>query len=466
MSHSSMLSSKWTRWAVTLGLPAMLFLIPVTETFTPQLRMFFAITAFFIIFVCFGFTNVLLPSLLVSALYIISGIAPAGVALSSWTNLTVYMVIGAFAIANALEECGLLKRVAIRVIQKCGGTYNGTLYGMYIIGCVLAVMTFNNHWLVIIAFAYGIVKAFNFQPFSREASLIMFSSAIGASAMGPTLYNPFSVGLLESGMKAVMGADYIFPWYLQTLQNWPFLFVPVIVIWILTRMYHTREFNSKINHEYFRTELERMGPMSVKEKKACVILAVLLAYLLLQPLHKLPIPWGFMIIPWFMWAPGVEVATDKSLKGIGFGFIAFLASCMSIGVVGVHLGINNFVTATLGTMLGNMGAWGLSVFTLIFGTAANIVLTPAAIFSTLMVPLGQAALSGGINPEAIAITLMNASDVYFLPHEVSCMIVLFSFGMMSMRQFIVYSTVKSLIMIAFFMTVSVTYWIFNGFLFI
>lgn len=40
-----------------------------------------------------------------------------------------------------------------------------------------------------------------------------------------------------------------------------------------------------------------MGKMSTKEKKALVMLGVIMAYMLLQPVHGLGMEYAFMIVP-------------------------------------------------------------------------------------------------------------------------------------------------------------------------
>ena len=152
----------YVKWLVTLLLSAGVMLVPAGGGFDEELRLFSAITVFYICTIVFEFLNVIVPSALLTAVYVLSGLAPVEVALQPWTSPLVYMIVGAYALVNVMDECGLLKRVSIWCILRCGGTYNGALYGMFLTGLVLGIITFNNAYLIMVSFAYGVTKSFGY----------------------------------------------------------------------------------------------------------------------------------------------------------------------------------------------------------------------------------------------------------------------------------------------------------------
>lgn len=451
------------QWAVTILCSLAILLIPTGDVFTSDLRLFFAITVFFILLVCFGFFGMLLPSMLLFALYLVTGLADAATVYSSWSNTTVWMVVGTFAVAYGMEECGLLRRISMWIAIRCGGTYNGILYGMYILGLVVGALTFVNGFIIVLTFAFGLIRAFDFKPLSKEAGLLMFVSAIGGSYPASVVYCAPAIALLESGIQMATGTDFTIPWYMQTTVNWLMFLLPVVVIFIYTKIYKTKRFNDRINKQYFLDELKKLGKITKPEIKTAVIFILLMLYLLTQPLTGWPIAYGFMLIPWLLWAPGINVATTETLNRINFGVISFIAACLAIGTVGTSLGIGDFVVQTLGEPLSNLGVFGFLTATLGVGTIANLVMTPYAIFASLTAPLVSIGLPMGINPAAIAMTLLISSDIYFFPHEVTCLVVMFSFGMCTMGDFIKFATIKTVITFIFFMALVIPYWMLTGF---
>ena len=116
-------------WIVSILVPVIVSLLPVSGIFTGSLKTFFVITLFVILIIAFELLPKLIAAILLPSLYLISGLVPADIAFASWTSTTVWMVMGGLILSNVLEDCGLLKRIAFFVIRKCGGTYTGVVFG-------------------------------------------------------------------------------------------------------------------------------------------------------------------------------------------------------------------------------------------------------------------------------------------------------------------------------------------------
>ena len=58
------------------------------------------------------------------------------------------------ALTVALDECGILKRISYVIIKRLGGSYNATLYAIYIVGVVLGQLCFCGHYFLMIGFVY------------------------------------------------------------------------------------------------------------------------------------------------------------------------------------------------------------------------------------------------------------------------------------------------------------------------
>jgi len=100
-------------WMISIIIPAVIGTISVSQNFTKELKTFFIITIFIILIIAFELLPKLIASVLLPALYMISGLVPAEVAYASWTSTTVWMVLGGLVLSAVLEECGLLKRIAL-----------------------------------------------------------------------------------------------------------------------------------------------------------------------------------------------------------------------------------------------------------------------------------------------------------------------------------------------------------------
>ena len=151
--------SKLIGWIVTIATAIGIMCIPLSEAFTPQIRLFAMLSITVICIVAFDLMDVIIPSVLLPFAYYVFHVVPINIAYSPFTTETFWMILGAFVLTNALEECGILMRIAYWIIKTCGGTYNRTLYALYLVGLVLGIICFCGHYLLLISLTYGICKA-------------------------------------------------------------------------------------------------------------------------------------------------------------------------------------------------------------------------------------------------------------------------------------------------------------------
>jgi len=445
-------------------IPIVIMLLPVSEHFTTELRLFFAITVTFLVLIVFDLMDLLVPSVLLTAAYILSGLAPANVALSPWTSPLIYMIIGAYALVNAMEECGLLKRISIWCIRKCGGTYNGALYGTFLAGLILGAVTFNNAYLIMVSFAYGVTKSFGYEKPCKEAAVMMFMGAVSAHACATALYNPLWIGLAETSLNTLQN-NYVIPWYEQTIVAWPTIIFNLIFIFLVTKIFKTKQIGGNTNSKaYFDEQARALGKIDLAEKKCCIVLALLMLYLVTSPVHGLAAAYGFMVLPWLLYIPGVNVGTKKTLSKINLGLMVFIVSSMSIASVGSYVGLTEFITSIFVPILLNLPPTIILTGTFIGGIIANILMTPGAMLPTLSAPFASIALNVGINPMAIVMTLILTCDVYIFPYEIPAFMILVGFGLINMSEFIKFATLRSILFIIFFLVFQIPYMYLIGYI--
>lgn len=453
-------SNLW-KWLLTFCVSFGILLIPTNEIFTSDLRLYFAVTVFVIFLFIFEFAPLLVSAALLPALYIFSGLAPIEVALSPWLKPVVYMAIGAFIFANVLDECGLLKRICLWCIVKCGGTYNKTLYAFYFAGIVLSIMTFGRGYIIIATMAYGICKAFGYDKPCKESAIIMSVACIGAFGCTAFIYSPVTLSLLQSGIEA-MGLTVTMNWYTAFIYNWPHILSALLFIWYMTKIFKTKNLVVKDSKELFEQQLKDLGKITKEEIRALIILAVIVTYILTQNIHGWPLEYVFFVAPYLLFFPGFKAATTNSANKVSLSVLIFMTSCMSIGTVGVAVGFQDFFMATAMPIVSTLGPIPVTILTVVAAAASNLVLSASAIYATLSAPLAQIAIMLDINPVALMMATIVGSDCYFFPHEVTTFVVVFSFGLITMKDFIKLASLKTLLTFVVFCLIEIPYWYFAG----
>jgi len=453
------ISGKVWKWLFAIGLPLLILAIPVNEAFTIQAKLFLVFSIMAILIIALDLMNMVVPAILLPTCYTVFNVVEVGTAFKGFSTPTLWVILGAYALTVVLDECGILRRIALVVVKKLGGTYNATLYAIYVVGIILGQLTFCGHYFLLIGFVYGICKAMDLKPFSKEAVIMMGVGGMGAMNVKVFLWQTSNMGLLINGYQTVFPDFNITPMQLL-LYNAPEIVVAFLFIFLVTKIFHTSEVKFEGGKEYFISEHEKMGKMTIREKKAAVLLVALMAYILFQPYHKFSMNYGFMVIPWLAFIPGVNVGDDQSIERIKkfFGTFLFAGSCITIGQVANALGLGALLADLMLPVLSSVGQIGLTYGVLILGAVANLLLTPAAMSTLLPTILGPIYQVLGFNPMVGMLTVIYSLDVIFLPHEVTAYLVLFGFGMMNMKQFVQFFGGKSLFTILMLGVIQIPWW--------
>lgn len=453
-------TSQWVKWIITFGVPLIIFFMPVTEVFTHEIKWFCIITVWTLLCSAFELLDLYIPSILLPVLYVMAGGCNATVAYSSWTTLVVFNIIGAMLLANVLESIGLLNRIAFWIIRKCGGTFNGAVWGLFFAGLIISFITFANGYVVIATLSYGVCKALGVSR-NKEACIVMMSGMLAASTVRMFIFSPVTVGLCVTGAQTV---DPTFDINIVnlTVANLPVLLYCMLFIFLMTVVCKTKHSSFSGGKTYFDQEYAKLGKMSSREKKAAVVLALLIVYIFTQPLHGLNTFYGFIVFPCLLFFPGIQVGSSANIKGLPFSTILFVAACLAIGAVGTSLGIMQMISAMLAPQLTAMGTIGALYGIMTLGVLVNLLMTPAAMLSVLPAPVMQICMDAGLSGRAAMYTMIFSTDLVFLPYEYVTFLIFFSFGVMSTGQFLKYHAIKNLLFYVFFGLMIVPYWYLIG----
>lgn len=452
----AMEKGKLIGWLVTIAISAAIMLIPVSETFTPEIRAYLMLSICVISIVAFDLMDIIIPSVLLPVAYYIFHVVPIQTAYAPFTTDTFWMILGAFVLTNALDECGILKRIAYWIIKTCGGTYNRTLYALYLVGLILGIITFCGHYLLLISLAYGICKAMGFGR-SKESLLIMMVGGIAGLNVKLFAYRPSTMSMMVTQVKTI-DPGFSVTFLDQMLYNCPSVLMAVSFIWLLTKIYKSHTFVLPGGKQYFEEEYRNLGPMSPAEKKAAVLLAILMIWISTEPLHGISANYSFMTLPWLCFVPGINIGTRKSINQINLGVIFFVAACLGIGIVGTKLGFTQLLAGKIAENISGIGVNCFLFLMLFLSTLVNLILSPGAMMAVLPAPFASLSLQLGMNPLPSLLTIIYSTDFVFLPHEVPAYLIMFGFGLMTMKDFIKLHLMKIAWFTLLFGLIQIPFW--------
>lgn len=452
--------SSLLKWLVAIILPLLIWLCPVTELFTANLKMFSVITVFIIAIIALELLPVLIAAVLLPTLYYLSGIVTMETAFATWTTTTVWMVLGALILSAVLDECRLLRRIAYVIITKFGGTYKGAVFGSFVIGIVLNIITFGNGWPICLPLVYGICKAMNLKK-GKEACLICFAGCCSGCGSIVYLFHPGYSSLLQGVVNQFI-PDWSMSLFTLFIYNSWYLVFCLIALVIFLKMYKVKDENLNFNKEYFSDQLKDMGKMSAAEKKALAVVILILVYMFTIPVTGFPSEISFLILPYLVFVPGMNLATKETIRKTNLQAVFITASYLGIGTVGAAVGFGNFITGAVTPVLEGQSQIVVLFLLLIVGIMANFVLTPLAMLSGLALPFAQVAVALGVSPIAAVMVLVISCDLVIFPYEVTGNYIMYSFGLMPMKDFAKQQAVKMAITLIGFLILIYPTWCLLG----
>lgn len=444
----------YLKWIITLLIPGVVLLTPSNELYTWEMHQFLAIVIFCIMCIAFEFFNIMIPALLMSMGFMACNLAPLEIIFGGWANTLPYQVIGAFVLANVLEETGLLKRVAYWTMLKTGGTYRGIVFGVWLAAILASFMTSCNAFVVIATLCYGICKSLNLKA-SPETTVIFTAGIMGSITAWIMIYFPAQMPFLITAGQSI-NPDFNITWLEFLFDNAPYFLISIITLWVLTKIMKPAQLiqgKTAIKEMY-----DSLAPISISEKKSSIIVLGILLFLITGNFHKINLAWGLMFGPWLLYMPGINVGTKKAIDNINFGLIFFIIACMSIGNISNYLGFSTLMSNLVVPILQNLSGTVVLIFFGLFAAVLNFVLTPMAILGAFTQPFAQIAVDLGINLKGALYALYWGTDQILLPHEINAVLIFFSFGLMPMGQFVKTFFIKFCVFFVGFLLIMLPWW--------
>ena len=415
MSQIKLDKKMFFTWLGIIGIPLLVALIPVGETFTLEVKSFFVITLFGIMCMVTGPFDSAIGCLFMMCGYCLVGLAPFTTVFSSFAGTVPWTVYGCLLLLNIVQNrTMLIERIACKCMIITGGTYNGIIFGMIILGIasnliVPGVFT----GLAIAAIAFGICKALDL-GISKASSGIMLAAVIGFIDAWRFVYCPPDMGVLLGIASAVAPTDMDYLTYFT--YNVPWVIFPFLMGFIITKICKPEK--TIDGKAYFIQRQSELGSFTLDEKKTLIVLLVFMLYLFTYRWHKLDMVYGFVLAPLLLYLPIFNVATKEDLMTVNFPMVVFVAGCLSIGSVATYIGIPQLISDIAVPLLeGRTNTFYLG-FVYWFTVLFNLVMTPMAMMTAFSVPLTQIALDMGMTTAFPTLFTMNAGAYnLFLPYE-------------------------------------------------
>ncbi|MCP4119129.1 MAG: SLC13/DASS family transporter [Desulfobacteraceae bacterium] len=269
-------------------------------------------------------------SLLPVILYPLMGIMAGKSAAAVYFNSTIFLFMGGFLIALAMEKWNLHKRIALLTVKTIGGGPSRIVFGFMMASAFLSMWISNTATAVMmLPIALSIVMKMEEQFSEADTKSFTMPLLLGiayAASMGgaATLVGtPPNLVLTRTFEQLFPTAPAISfgTWMLMAL---PLAFVMIIIIWfLLTQVFYRTPSHVKVDPTVIENEYRQLGPISSEEKKVLMVFA---ATALLWIFRK-DLILGFAVLPgWGSLMPFSNLVDDGTVAITMSMFLFFLPS--------------------------------------------------------------------------------------------------------------------------------------------
>ncbi|MDO5537612.1 MAG: anion permease [Desulfovibrionaceae bacterium] len=384
-------------------------------------------------------TNIL-PATIIAAIltfaYILTGTASPKVVFSPWGTVMPWLTFAAVNIGLAMERTNLAKRMALHCLRLTGGTFHGLMIGYALAGIALVLIlpSVMGRLVICCAMAVGMIEALNIDAKSRMSSAIImmaFFAASGTISMFLHSSDSFiwAFGILFKDSSVVVD------WWEYLREGTLIAVIYYVLSMLLVYVVKGREkieFGSEFS-TFIKESFDKLGPMSVKEKKLLVIsIAVILAFMT-QTLTGLNPAFIFCGLTMLCYFPGIDILKEEDVRKLNITIMVFVTGCMSIGSVGDVVGANTWVVKELMPMLQSLGYEGATIAAYVFGVLVNFLLTPLGAMAAFTPSFAELGAAMQVNPMPAFLAFHWGLDQFVFPYEAVYFLYIFVTGKVLLR---------------------------------
>src|SRR5262245_16088990 len=331
---------------------------------------------------------VAVTALLAVVLQSVVRVEEARAAFAAFMSPVFFFVLAMFLLAAALVASGLDRRFALALLARAGTRPRRVLLALMAGTATLStIMSDVPVCAIFMAVALGIFARPGVVPGSSFGKAVMMGIPIasligGVATPAGSAINVLGIYFIEEYGKVRV------PFLSWTAIGVPMVLVMTPVAWWVLCRFHPPEMQSVGSEEEVRTELGRLGPWTVAERKVVSLMAVLVAAWVASTWVKaLDVTVVALAGSLALFLPGLRLLKwEDAQRRVGWDALVMIGGVTSLGAASVKTGLAKWM---LDAVLGGMGGWSavwvvaaVSAFTVVVHLAIPI----APVINSVLIP--------------------------------------------------------------------------------
>ena len=268
--------------------------------------------------------------------------ATAQTAFNSWRGQNLWLIVGAYLIAAAVQTSGLGQRIAYNYMLRFVSNFKSIIVGVFILTLILSLFI-PHPWpraLMIMSVMAVIIKSSNIpKEDGIKIGFTVFAASVPVSLIFMT--GDATINILAADYAG--GLSFV-SWFAS--MGVPALAGSIIALIMILIMFKPTK-DITINKDEIREKIKSLGKMTAKETKTLVWIAIAIFLWVTDSLHGVQTGWVALIVGALLAFPVVGgVLTPKDWGTVPMQTLAFLTAAMAIGSVGGATGMNKWIAET------------------------------------------------------------------------------------------------------------------------
>lgn len=261
----------------------------------------------------------------------------------AWTGTTIWLVIGAYLIANAVKTSGLGDRIAYLYMKSFVTDFKSIIIGIYVLTAILSLLIphpWPRAFLIMAVMKVVIDSSGIVQEDAVKIGFAVFAASVPCSLIfltGDAVINPLAASYAG-------GATFL-QWLL-------YMGIPAIVLSVafvalqLFLFKPTKDY--AVDKATIDQKLADMGPMSGRERKTLIWVIIFIVLCMTDSVHGIDVGWVTLGIGMLLAMPIVgDLNGPKDWSAVPIHVLVFLTAAMAIGKVGGTTGMNAWIASLL-----------------------------------------------------------------------------------------------------------------------
>ncbi len=425
----------------------------------------FAILAMMMIFWATEVTSHAITGLIGCYLFWALGVTPLATAFGGFVTATPWFILTALLLGSLALSSGLARRLAYLILSKTGDSYPAILFSLIFLTLFfnLIVPSALARVAVLAVVGLGLVEAFGAGSESNIGRGLFLAIAY-LNVVWDKLMLSGAGSLLARGLteQATGVKIYWAGWFLAFL---PADILLLGVSWLALLWLFPAQQRLAAGSDSLRQKLQELGVWSQAEKKAGIILGLLLALWMTDALHHVAPEVVCIGVCFACFLPGIAALTGDDLKKLNMAPVLFTGAALSLGAVMSKTKANEVLARY---MFAWLEPWLHNHFLTVVGLYWSCFIyhgfmpNAQSLLSTTLPPLLHFASKNGMNAAPVSMLWTAASGPSIFLFQSGVIVLAHSYGQFRAKDFLKYGLLMAAIEFVVLTALVLLVWPFIG----